>query len=136
MAPVVCEVFFPEFLFVLLDFCVNLFVKSRDVRVFVVALSECVALFNEVTYVFWEEFVFVLYFAVWYVVFVCVEDGVDEDVVGVVDVCWWLHVREYVFYFLSECIPICFSIVCVGVSVLCKSVICFGIVCHEDGEMV
>ena len=115
VTPVVCEVFFPEFLFVFLDFCVYLFVKSMDVRVFVIALSESIALFDEVAYVFWEEFVFVLYFAVWNVVFVCCEYGVDKDVVGVMDVCWWLHVRECVFYFLSECIPVCFSIVCIGV---------------------
>ena len=71
-----------------------------------------------------------------YVVFICCEDGVDENVVGVMDVCWWLHVRENVFYFLSECVPVCFSIVCVCVTVLRESIVCFGVVCHKDGKMI
>ena len=71
MAPDVCEVFLPEFLFVFLDLCVYLCVQCSDVRMFVIALSECVSLFYEFADVFWEQLELVLYFAMWYVVFVC-----------------------------------------------------------------
>ena len=54
VAPIFCEVLFPEFLFVLLDFGVDLRVECGDVGVFVVLLSEHVALFYEFANVFWE----------------------------------------------------------------------------------
>ena len=71
VAPVFSEVLFPEFLFVLLDFRVNLCVECCDVGVFVVLLSKGVSLFYEFANVFREQFVFVVDFSMWYVMFVC-----------------------------------------------------------------
>ena len=54
VAPIFCEVLFPKFLFVLLNFSVDLCVKCGDVGMFVVFLSEGVSLFYEFANVFGE----------------------------------------------------------------------------------
>ena len=47
-----------------------------------------------------------------------------------------LYVGKCFFYFLFVCYPACFSVVCVGVSVLYELVICFCVVDDGDGKMI
>lgn len=63
--------------------------------------------------VFWEGDVVRENFAFGYVVFVCGEDGLGEEVVCGVWVGRGGSCREDVFYFGGEGSPVCFVVVCV-----------------------
>ena len=58
----------------------------------------------------------VVLFPFGYVMFVCCKYEVGEYGVRVVRILWYFDVRECMFYFLCEFFPVCFMIVCVGVS--------------------
>ena len=49
---------------------------------------------------------------------------------------WDLYVGKCVFYFLFVCCPVCFSVVCVSVTVLYELVICLCVVGDEDRKVV
>ena len=78
---------------------------------------------------FWEYFdFFVLIFAFWDVVFVCIEYCICDNLVYCVYVCDWLCVWYDVFYFISVFCPVGFTVVGVRLSLLLKSfVVGFGV---------
>ena len=55
-------------------------------------------------------------FSFGYVMFVCCEYDVSEYGVRVVWVLWYFNVCECMFNFLCKFFPVCFVVVCVGVS--------------------